>query len=76
MMDRDRFVSPSTLYVELRQAEIQAEALEQRRARQAMAGRHLRHRVGHALITLGETLSETRLDPLCADCIHPATSKS
>ena len=63
MIGSDRSFSSSTLYAAARRAEIEAQIAEIRRARQATAGRRLRHRVGQALIALGETLSEWRLEP-------------
>ncbi len=46
MAGTGRLFNPSTLYVESRRAEIEALALEIHRARQATAGRRLRHRLG------------------------------
>ena len=63
MTGKDRSFTPSTLYVALHRAEIEAQIAEIRRAQQAVAGRRLRHRIGRALIALGETLSERRPDP-------------
>ena len=75
MVGNDRSFNPSTLYVAARRAEIEAEIAEIHRARQAMAGRRLRHRLGQALIALGEALSERRLEPAPAEPALPAAGK-
>lgn len=75
MVGRDRSFNPSTLYAELRRSEIEAELAEIRRARQATAGRHLRHRIGQALIALGEALSERQLEPTPVEPALPLAGK-